>query len=94
MDLLRFGRGYRLRYSGLFLEDIGLGDTSYILQWSSSMGVEDYKGLRCHIFMLLDAPMNPATLKNWLYSLNLTTRILQIQLELTKTNMALRWPQT
>lgn len=75
-----------------FLEDIGLGDTSYILQWSSSMGVEDYKGLRCHIFMLLDAPMNPATLKNWLYSLNLTTRILQIQLELTKTNMALRWP--
>ncbi|GIV03813.1 MAG: hypothetical protein KatS3mg015_2643 [Fimbriimonadales bacterium] len=74
----------------LFLEAIGCGDTEYIVQWSSSMGIENKVGFRCHIFMRLDQPTHPQLLKHWLQDLNL--RVLDSQLELTKTGNSLRWP--
>ncbi len=76
----------------LFLSSIAASDIDYILQWSSSMGIENNAGFRCHIFMLLDQPTHPAMLKNWLMHLNLTTPTIAQQLELTKTASALRWP--
>lgn len=75
-----------------FLDDIGCGDTDYILQWSSSMGIENAKGFRCHIFMRLDKEQHPQLLKYWLMDLNLSTAVLSSQLELTKTGNSLRWP--
>jgi hypothetical protein len=74
----------------LFLEAIGCGDTEYVLQWSSSMGIENKAGFRCHIFMQLAQPTHPQILKHWLQDLNL--RVLDSQLELTKTGNSLRWP--
>ncbi|RLA38175.1 MAG: hypothetical protein DRQ64_09135, partial [Gammaproteobacteria bacterium] len=75
-----------------FLEDINCADTDYILQWSSSMNIEQGTGLRCHVFMLLDAQVTPQILKHWLTGLNLNTPILRTQLVLTKTNNSLLWP--
>ena len=49
----------------MFLHAIGCGDTSYILQWSSSHGLDGFATLRCHIFMMLSAPHNPEYLKRF-----------------------------
>ncbi len=76
----------------LFLEAIGCADVDYILQWSSSMGVENKSGFRCHIFMMLNTPAHPQMLKHWLQNLNLQVPALKAQLSLTKTYNALRWP--
>lgn len=75
-----------------FLQDLGLSDTDYVLQWSSSMGVAGKTGLRCHVFMLLGKPHHPALLKQWLIHQNLTQRNLASQLELTKSGNSLKWP--
>lgn len=75
-----------------FLADVGAADTDFVLQWSSSMGIENKAGFRCHIFMQLDKPTHPQVLKNWLMDLNLSRPTLSNQLELTKTGNALRWP--
>jgi hypothetical protein len=74
------------------LTDLDLADIDYIVQWSSSMGIENKLGLRCHVFMLLSEPTSPTLLKNWLRGLNLNTKALAAQLKLTKTQNALRWP--
>lgn len=76
----------------LFLDEIKCGDTDYIIQWSSSMNIENNSGYRCHIFMLLDKPQHPQLLKYWLMGLNLDVPLLNCQLELTKTALSLRWP--
>jgi hypothetical protein len=76
----------------LFLNAIGCGDTDYVLQWSSSMSIENNAGFRCHIFMQLAQPAHPQILKHWLIHLNLNTPALNAQLELTKTGNSLRWP--
>lgn len=74
-----------------FLQDIGCGDTDYVLQWSASQGVDGNSALRCHVFMLLDAPRTPEILKRWLTTLNLTVPRINDQLKLTRTNCSLRW---
>jgi len=76
----------------LFLKDIGCEDIDYIVQWSSSMGIENNAGFRCHIFMRLAQPQHPQLLKYWLMDLNLKVPSLNAQLELTKTGNSLRWP--
>jgi len=76
----------------IFLQSIGCGGTDYVLQWSSSQGLESYTGWRCHIFMLLDRPWHPQLLKNWLMNLNLEDKTINAQLRLTKTQNALLWP--
>lgn len=75
-----------------FLTDIGCTDVDYILQWSSSMGIENKQGFRCHIFMQLGKAVRPQQLKNWLQDLNLSKPTLAGQLQLTKTGNSLRWP--
>jgi hypothetical protein len=75
-----------------FLADIGVGDSDYVLQWSSSQGIESQAGLRCHVFMLLDKETHPKMLKYWLQQLNLVTSNIERQLELTKTGNSLRFP--
>ncbi len=75
----------------LFLQEIGLGDVDYVLQWSSSMNIENNSGFRCHIFMLLDKPTSPALLKQWLQHINLTSPTLVSSLRLTKTYNSLMW---
>jgi hypothetical protein len=74
-----------------FLQDVGCGETDYILQWSASQGVGGAPELRCHIFLMLDAPRTPEFLKRWLMTLNLTCSRLKEQLRLTRTNCSLRW---
>ena len=76
----------------LFLKDIGCEDVDYVLQWSSSMNIENNSGFRCHIFMRLDRPTHPQILKHWLMDLNLRIPTLRAQCELTKTGNALLWP--
>jgi hypothetical protein len=75
-----------------FLKAIGANGVDYVLQYSSSMGLENNTDLRCHIFMQLDKHTSPASLKRWLLHLNLFTPELSSQLKLTKTNTSLRWP--
>lgn len=74
-----------------FLQLIGITDVSYVVQYSASHGVKD-QSLRCHIFMMLAKPMPAALLKQWLKDLNFNTPELNAALQLTKSNMALRWP--
>lgn len=74
-----------------FLQLIGITDVSYVVQYSASHGVKD-QSLRCHIFMMLAKPMPAALLKQWLKDLNFNTPELNTTLQLTKSNMALRWP--
>ncbi len=76
----------------LFLNDIGCGGVDHIVQWSSSMGIENQAGFRCHIFMRLTKPVHPQILKHWLMGLNLSVPALSNQLSLTKTGNSLRWP--
>lgn len=75
-----------------FLDAIGCQDVEHVVQWSSSMGIENSLGLRCHIFLKLDHLVHPQLLKNWLMHLNLVNPILRQQLELTKSENSLRWP--
>lgn len=72
-----------------FMTAIGLPDTSYVLQWSASYGINGNFSLRAHLFVLLDQPTSPSALKAWLKQINLNT--LTNELALTKTNVALKW---
>ena len=74
-----------------FLAAIGCGNTDYVVQWSSSMGLEGSTDLRCHVFMNLAKETHPKILKYWLMNLNLSTPLLRSQLELTKTGNSLKW---
>lgn len=64
---------------------------SYIVQYSASYGVEPEKGCTAHVFILLSGPAQPASLKQWLISLNLKVAALRDRVELTSTNNALSW---
>ena len=75
-----------------FLDEIGCGNTDHIVQWSSSMKIENTLGLRCHVFMRLAKPMTPALIKFWLMDINLSIPNLCSQLQLTKTGNSLRYP--
>lgn len=74
-----------------FLHMIGLGDISYIVQWSASYGIEN-KLLRCHVFMVLDKPYTAPLLKQWLIQINHETPALSMGMKLTKTNNSIAWP--
>ena len=49
----------------LFLDEMGLGNISYVVQWSASYGIEN-KRLRAHVFLLLDKPYAAPLIKQWL----------------------------
>jgi hypothetical protein len=73
------------------LTTMGCGDTDYILQWSASQGLLGSTDIRCHVFMLLNSPEHPTTLKRWLRFLNLHTKIKE-ELQLSATTNSLLWP--
>lgn len=75
----------------LFLSEIGLADISYIIQWSASYGINDWR-IRAHIMMLLDKKYSAPLLKQWLIQKNHDSPLLRNAMELTKTGNALRWP--
>lgn len=75
----------------LFLDEMGLGDISYIVQWSASYGIENTK-LRAHIFMLLDKPHAAPLIKQWLIQKNHEVPLLNASMSLTKTGNTISWP--
>lgn len=75
----------------LFLDEMGLSDLSYIVQWSASYGISDKK-IRAHVLMLLDRPYAAPLIKQWLIQKNHEVPLLRMSMGLTKTNNSLRWP--
>lgn len=73
-----------------FMSDIGLPNTSYVLQWSASYGIFD-KSLRCHIFVQMDRKVSAPLIKQWLIQLNHTVSRLRDAQNLTKTGNSLTW---
>lgn len=74
----------------LLLEEMGLKDVSYILQWSGSMNITG-TGLRCHVFIMLTKPVSAPLIKQWLIQKNHEVEILREHQALTKTGNALTW---
>lgn len=72
------------------LNAMGLGDVSYILQWSGSMGIGSSQ-LRCHVFIMLTQPMPAPVIKQWLIQKNHEVHILREHQALTRTGCALTW---
>jgi len=72
------------------LTDIGLGDVSYILQWSGSMNIGS-TALRCHIFIMLAKAVSAPLVKQWLIQKNHAVPVLQTHQALTKTGNCLTW---
>lgn len=72
------------------LTSLGLAYTSYIVQWSASQDITS-TDLRCHIFMLLDKPVPAPFLKQWLIKLNLSTPLLNDNMQLSRSGNAIRW---
>jgi len=72
------------------LHAVGLGNVSYIVQYSASQGIKE--GLNAHVFMILEHPVPAETLKAWLRWKNLSTSFLKDQIHLTKSGMAPHWP--
>jgi len=73
-----------------FMRAIGLSQTSYVVQYSSSANMG--KGLRCHIFCILSKPQTPDNLKSWLMHLNLHTPVLEQAIKLSEQQNHLKWP--
>lgn len=71
------------------LSALGLHDVSYLVQYSSSHGLEPGK-ISAHVFMLLDRACNPRMLKEWLQHLNM--QAFKSQIGLNRLGTALRWP--
>lgn len=73
------------------LAKLGLGDISYVIQYSASHGLESTKGtLSAHVFMLLNGELPAPTIKAWLMDMNLTH--LRHDLGMSRTKTQLSWP--
>jgi hypothetical protein len=67
-----------------------MSHVDYVLQYSASQGVIPKKGLSCHIFILLDRPVLPSLIKEWLTEQNLEH--FQDYIVLTPSGSALHFP--
>ncbi|NQW80050.1 MAG: hypothetical protein HQ445_02620 [Polaromonas sp.] len=72
------------------LSDMGLGNVSYVLQWSGSMNITS-NALRCHVFIMLNKPVSAPLIKQWLIQKNHEVPVLRHAHALTKTGNALCW---
>jgi hypothetical protein len=73
------------------LTEMGLGDISYVLQYSASHGLDEHMGsVSAHVFMLLDEPTPAPDLKAWLMGLNF--KHLAADLRLSNSKTVLSWP--
>jgi hypothetical protein len=71
------------------LQTLGLGDTSYILQYTASHDPKS-TSTSAHVFMFLAKPALPSTLKEWLQVQNLTQ--FQAQVSLNPSKNSLHYP--
>lgn len=74
-----------------FMEALGWGSLSYIVQYSPSHGIVDDL-LHCHIFIMLDKPVSAPLLKQWLIDVNFNTDLLSSQFRLSPSQNFLTWP--
>lgn len=74
----------------VILAAMGLGDVSYILQWSGSQNITN-NSLRCHIFVMLSKPVSAPLIKQWLIQKNHEIVLLREHQALTKTGNSLTW---
>lgn len=74
-----------------FMEALGFGNLSYVVQYSPSHGITDDL-LHCHIFVMLDKPTSAPLLKQWLVDLNFNTPLLSSQFKLSPSQNFLSWP--
>lgn len=73
------------------LTRMGLGDISYVVQYSASHGLPENEGtVSAHVFMLLDGKMPAPDLKAWLMDLNF--KYLRDGLSLSRSKTVLSWP--
>ena len=66
-------------------------DVSYIAQASSSMGMKGDR-VSLHIYILLQVPLPPKTIKLWLKHINHTVELFRSQIELSSTGQSLKYP--
>jgi len=91
-DQLEDGTPVKLKVTpDLVMQRLGLGDISYVLQWSASYNIADPL-LRFHAFIILSTPVPATILKEWLKERNHNTKLLSDNITLTKTHNALHWP--
>lgn len=74
-----------------FMDAIGLGNLSYIVQFSPSHGISDDL-LHCHIFVMLEKPTSAPLLKQWLIDINFNSQLLNSQFKLSPSQNFLSWP--
>lgn len=74
-----------------FMEALGFGNLSYIVQYSPSHGISDDL-LHCHIYVMLDKPAAAPLLRQWLIDLNFNTSLLNEQFKLSPSQNFLSWP--
>lgn len=73
------------------LISLGLGDVSYVLQYSASHGLDGNEGtISAHVFMFITRPVAAPDLKAWLMDLNL--KHLKGDIHLSRSKMLLSWP--
>ena len=70
---------------------LGMGNISYIVQWSSSHQITS-TDLRCHLFVALDRPIAAPIIKQWLIQQNLSVELLNKNIKLSPSGMHLSWP--
>lgn len=69
----------------------GLGDVSYVLQYSASHGLDGTEGtISAHVFMMLSGPVPAPDLKAYLMDTNFKHLIDDVSL--SRSKMMLRWP--
>jgi hypothetical protein len=73
-----------------FMDYVGMGEISYVVQWSASYGIEN-KQLRGHVFVFIDRMVPAPLVKQWLIQLNHTVAPLRAAMGLTKTGHAISW---
>lgn len=79
-----------------FMTSLGMGDVSYIVQYSSSYGVAYHNEpldtrLSAHVFVWLDTPLSAKLLKQWLIQLNFEHPQLAGELKLTASTNSLSY---
>jgi hypothetical protein len=73
------------------MQELGMRDVSYIVQYSSSQGVLPDKGLSCHIIVMLTRSVVPSVIKQWLIKKNLESAYFKTGLSLTRSGVALHY---
>lgn len=82
--------GAKFKTPDEFMKSVGMGDVSYVVQFSPSYKIYDNL-LRCHIFFLLDKDYAAPVLKQHLIALNFKIPALKEAISLTRTGNALRY---